>query len=114
LFGFISLLKKEDNMMADLPLLKEGDSGDAVRFLEQLLSSIFWFGLNPGRPTLISQNVTFDAQYDAQCKQIVTEFQQNYNATFPYPSPNITVDGEVGPETWKALGDAIFKCTYIS
>jgi peptidoglycan hydrolase-like protein with peptidoglycan-binding domain len=95
-----------------LPLLKEGDSGDAVRFLEQLLSSIYWLGLPLGRPSLITTNVTFDGNYDSQCKQIVTEFQENYNATFPFPSPDITVDGIVGPQTWKALGDAIFKYTY--
>ena len=98
--------------VSTLPVLKEGDSGDAVRFLEQLLSSIFWFGLPVGRPTLITDNVIFDAQYDNQTKQIVAEFQKNYNATFPFPSPDIRVDGVVGPETWKALGDAIFKYTY--
>ncbi len=95
-----------------LPILKQGDSGDAVRFLEQLLSSIYWFGLPIGKPSLITTNVTFDGEYDSQCKQIVTEFQQNYNASFPFPAPDITVDGEVGPQTWKALGDAIFKYTY--
>lgn len=98
--------------VSTLPVLKEGDNGDAVRFLEQLLSSIFWFGLPVGRAALITNNVIFDAQYDNQTKQIVAEFQQNYNATFPFPSPDITVDGVVGPETWKALGDAIFKYTY--
>ena len=98
--------------LSTLPLLKEGDSGDAVRFLEQLLSSIYRFGLPAGRPSLITTNVIFDANYDSQCKQIVTEFQENYNVTFPFPSPNITVDGIVGPETWKALGDAIFKYTH--
>ncbi len=98
--------------VSTLPLLKEGDSGDAVRFLEQLLSSIYWFGLQQGRPSLITTNVIFDSQYDRQCQQIVTEFQENYNAFFPFPSPDITVDGVVGPETWKALGDAIFKYTY--
>jgi peptidoglycan hydrolase-like protein with peptidoglycan-binding domain len=95
-----------------LPTLQEGDSGDAVRFLEQLLASIFWFSLRPGAPALITTNVTFDGNYDSQCKQIITEFQQNYNATFPFPAPNITVDGITGPQTWKALGDAIFKYTY--
>ncbi len=98
--------------VSTMPVLKEGDSGDSVRFLEQLLSSIYWFGLQQGRPSLITSNVRFDAQYDNQTKQIVTEFQQNYNATFPFPSPDITVDGVVGPQTWKALGDAIFKYTY--
>ncbi len=98
--------------VSTLPTLKEGDSGDAVRFLEQLLSSIYWFGVQQGRPSLITTNVRFDANYDSQCQQIVTEFQENYNATFPFPSPDITVDGVVGPQTWKALGDAIFKYTY--
>ncbi len=96
----------------DLPLLQKGDSGDSVRFLEQLLSSIYWFGQRPNWPILISTNVIFDAVYDDQCKQIVEEFQQNYNSTFPAPAPNIQVDGIVGPETWQALGDAIFRYTY--
>jgi peptidoglycan hydrolase-like protein with peptidoglycan-binding domain len=96
----------------ELPTLREGDSGDAVRFLEQLLASIYWFSQRPGYPTLITTNVKFDAKYDNQCKQIITEFQQNYNATFPFPAPEITVDGITGPQTWKALGDTIFKYTY--
>jgi peptidoglycan hydrolase-like protein with peptidoglycan-binding domain len=96
----------------ELPTLREGDSGDTVRFLEQLLASIYWYGQRPGYPTLITTIVTLDAKYDNQCKQIITEFQQNYNATFPYPSPDIVVDGITGPQTWKALGDAIFKYSY--
>ena len=95
-----------------LTTLQKGDSGDSVRFLEQLLSSIYWFSLRPNWPTLISTNVIFDAVYDDQCKQIVEEFQQNYNSTFPSPAPNIQVDGIVGPQTWQALGDAIFRYTY--
>ena len=95
-----------------LPILRKGDSGDSVRFLEQLLSSIYWFGLPVGKPSLITTNISFDANYDDETKAIVTEFQTNYNATFPFPAPDITVDGIVGPETWKALGDAIFKYTY--
>lgn len=95
-----------------LPTLRNGDSGDDVRFLEQLLSSIFWFSLKPNWPTLITTNVIFDAQYDSQCEDIVKEFQTNYNSTFPFPAPNITVDGVVGPQTWRALGDAIFRYTY--
>lgn len=42
----------------------------------------------------------------------VQEFQQNYNSTFPAPASNIQVDGEVGTEMWKALGDGIFRYTY--
>lgn len=98
---------------ADLPFLKNGDSGDSVRFLEQLLSSLYWFSNNPDWPTLISTNVRFDGIYDNQCEQIVKEFQENYNSNFPAPSPQIDVDGVVGPQTWKALGDAIFRYTYV-
>ncbi|MBV6627192.1 MAG: peptidoglycan-binding protein [Rivularia sp. (in: Bacteria)] len=98
---------------ANLPLLKKGDSGDSVRFLEQLLSSIYWFSQKPNAPILITENVKFDGVYDEQCQQIVKEFQVNYNSTFPAPAPNIAVDGEVGEQTWKALGDAIFRYTYL-
>ena len=96
-----------------LPTLRNGDSGDDVRFLEQLLSSIFWFSISrPNGPSLITTNVIFDAQYDDQCEEIVREFQTNYNVTFPFPAPDIAVDGIVGPQTWRALGDAIFRYTY--
>jgi peptidoglycan hydrolase-like protein with peptidoglycan-binding domain len=95
-----------------LPTLQKGDSGDAVRLLEQLIASIFWFSLRPQGPALITKNVVFDGEYDDQAKQVVTEFQKNYNAFFPFPSPDITVDGIVGSQTWKAMGDAIFKYTY--
>ena len=95
-----------------LPNLKQGDSGEDVRFLEQLLSSLFWFGQQPGKPKLVDNLVSFDAKYDAQTSDLVSEFQNNYNLTFPSPAPNITVDGLVGEETWRALGDAIFRYTY--
>ncbi len=97
----------------NLPLLRRGDSGDSVRFLEQLLSSIYWFSQKPNAPVLITENVRFDGIYDDQCERIVKEFQANYNSTFPAPAPNIAVDGEVGPQTWTALGDAIFRYTYL-
>lgn len=96
----------------NLPLLRKGDSGASVRFLEQLLSSIYWFSLRPHWPTLITENVIFDGKYDEQCERIVAEFQANYNSTFPAPAPNILVDGIVGPQTWQALGDTIFRYTY--
>ncbi|MEO1430503.1 MAG: peptidoglycan-binding domain-containing protein [Cyanobacteria bacterium J06632_19] len=97
----------------NLPLLRKGDSGDSVRFLEQLLSSIYWLSQKPNAPILIAENVKFDSIYDEQCEQIVKEFQAKYNSTFPSPAPNIAVDGEVGSQTWKALGDAIFRYTYL-
>ena len=96
-----------------LPLLRNGDSGPSVRFLEQLLTSIYRFGQRTSGPILITEDIIFDARYDDQCERIVREFQQNYNAVFPWPAPNITVDGIVGPQTWQALGDAIFRYTYV-
>ncbi len=101
------------NATKNLPLLRRGDSGDSVRFLEQLLSSIYWFSQKQNAPILITENVLFDSIYDDQCEGIVKEFQANYNSTFPSPAPNIAVDGEVGPQTWQALGDAIFRYTYL-
>jgi peptidoglycan hydrolase-like protein with peptidoglycan-binding domain len=97
----------------NLPLLRRGDSGDSVRFLEQLLSSIYWFSQKPNAPVLVTENVRFDGIYDDQCERIVKEFQANYNSTFPAPAPHIAVDGEAGEQTWKALGDAIFRYTYL-
>ena len=98
---------------ANLPLLRRGDSGDSVRSLEQLLSSIYWFSQKQNAPILINENVKFDGIYDDQCERIVKEFQANYNSTFPAPAPNIAVDGEAGSQTWKALGDAIVIYTYL-
>lgn len=98
--------------MATLPVLRNGNSGDSVRFLEQLLTSVFWFSQQQHSPILITENVNFDGVYDEQCERIVKEFQANYNTNFPAPAPNILVDGVVGEQTWKALGDAIFKYTY--
>lgn len=102
------------NATKNLPLLRKGDSGDSVRFLEQLLSSIYWFSGKLNAPVLIAENVKFDGIYDDQCERIVKEFQANYNTTFPAPAPTIAVDGEVGEQTWKALGDAIFRYTYLA
>ena len=95
-----------------LPVLREGDSGEAVRFLEQLLVSLWWTFDRPPGTGLIQTRVSFDAQYDSKTTQAVREFQENYNAAFPPPAPNIQVDGVVGEETWRALGDAIFRATY--
>jgi hypothetical protein len=50
----------------NLPLLRKGDNGDSVRFLEQLLSSVYWFSQKPNAPILITENVKFDGVYDEQ------------------------------------------------
>ena len=58
----------------NLPLLIKGDNGDSVRFLEQLLSSIYWFSTKPNAPILINENVFLDCVYDEQCVLIVNFF----------------------------------------
>lgn len=100
----------------NLPLLQKGDSGDSVRFLEQLLLSIYWFGTDsnkinniPEPRPLINKLEPFNAVYDQNTANIVEQFQRNYNQAL---RENILVDGIVGPQTWRALGDAIFKYTF--
>ena len=98
----------------NLPSLQEGDSGEGVRFLEQLLVCLYWtFHQKPGTG-LIQTKVTFDGKYDSQTVEAVKEFQKNYSDTFPPPADNLKVDGVVGDKTWKALGDAVFRGTYRS
>lgn len=95
-----------------LPELKEGDSGEAVRFLEQLLVSLWYTFDRPPGTGLIQTRVSFDAKYDSLTVQAIKEFQKNYSQAFPPPSPDLKVDGVVGEKTWQALGDAIFRATY--
>ena len=68
----------------NMPVLKLGDSGEAVRFLEQLLICY-------GYPN------SFNAQFDADTKKAVEAFQK---------AQKLTVDGVVGKNTWRALGSA--------
>ncbi|HAX77135.1 MAG TPA: hypothetical protein DCY88_15200 [Cyanobacteria bacterium UBA11372] len=70
----------------NMPVLKNGDSGEAVRLLEQLL--ICYGYLSPKE---------FDAYFDADTKKAVEAFQK---------AQKLTVDGVVGKLTWRALGSA--------
>jgi peptidoglycan hydrolase-like protein with peptidoglycan-binding domain len=69
-----------------MPILKSGDSGEAVRFLEQLL--ICYGYLN---------SKEFDGKFDADTKKAVETFQKDNK---------LTADGVVGQKTWRALGSA--------
>ncbi|KYC36829.1 hypothetical protein WA1_45005 [Scytonema hofmannii PCC 7110] len=68
-----------------LPPVQNGSTGEAVRFLQQLL---IVFGK--------LSNSDFDAIFGSNTENAVKEFQREQN---------LTVDGKVGPQTWAALGN---------
>ena len=68
----------------NLPVLKNGDAGEAVRLLEQLLICYGYLSKNE-----------FDGKFDADTKKAVEAFQK---------AQKLTVDGVVGKNTWRALG----------
>ena len=68
----------------NMPVLKNGDSGEAVRFLEQLLICYGYLSKSE-----------FDANFDADTKKAVEAFQK---------VQKLKVDGVVGQITWRALG----------
>ncbi len=70
----------------NMPVLKNGDSGEAVRFLEQLLICYGYLSKNE-----------FDAKFDADTLKAVESFQKDRK---------LKVDGIVGQLTWRALGSA--------
>jgi peptidoglycan hydrolase-like protein with peptidoglycan-binding domain len=73
-----------------LPPVVQGDTGDAVRYIQQLL--------NAYRSKIGN---TFSA---------VVQFQKEYTAVNTN-NIKLTADGKVGPATWRALGDFGFlKC----
>ncbi|MBE9223885.1 peptidoglycan-binding protein [Phormidium sp. LEGE 05292] len=75
----------------NMPVLQKGTSGEAVRFLQQVLIAIKY------------QKDHFDAQFNAETESAVKNFQKAHG---------LKVDGIVGPKTWRALGDAILKLAY--
>ena len=78
----------------DLPTLAKGDKSNAVRFLEQILIGL-------GYPA------KFDREYFNDEVSAVMDFQTDYNKA--HPGSKISVDGKVGADTWKALGDTIYS-----
>ena len=53
-----------------LPTLKQGDSGDDIRFFEELLSSLFMFGEALEKLILVTTLVDSDAKYDIQTADV--------------------------------------------
>ncbi|MGA9382226.1 MAG: peptidoglycan-binding domain-containing protein [Phormidium sp.] len=70
----------------NMPVLQAGTSGEAVRFLQQLL---ICYGY------MTSDN--FNANFNEVTKSAVKSFQANHG---------LKADGVVGKMTWRALGDA--------
>ena len=76
-----------------LPVLKKGKAGEAVRFLQQFL--ICYMGYN----------LLFDGQFGSQTEGAVRDFQSYYNH-LDKSNPNyLIVDGIVGKETYRAIGN---------
>jgi peptidoglycan hydrolase-like protein with peptidoglycan-binding domain len=73
----------------NLPTLVSGNSGEAVRLLQQLLLAAGYF-------------VDFNARFDSFTLQAVRDFQA---------SEGLVVDGIVGPQTWRALGACAYRCS---
>lgn len=67
----------------DLPVLKKGDKGEAVRFVQQMLLALNYI-----------TNDSFDGNFSQDIDQAVRDFQT---------VANIRVDGEVGSNTWGKL-----------
>jgi Putative peptidoglycan binding domain len=67
------------------PLLKTGASGEAVRALQQLLNSL-------GFPCGV------DGGFGPNTRSAVERFQEAHG---------LRVDGKVGPDTWRALGEYV-------
>lgn len=70
----------------NMPVLQSGTSGEAVRFLQQLLICYGYMTSD-----------YFDAKFNAATKSAVQDFQAYRN---------LKADGVVGQMTWRALGDA--------
>jgi len=67
------------------PLLKTGSTGEAVQALQQLLNSL---GFSCG----------VDGRFDPNTTSAVERFQEAHG---------LRVDGKVGPDTWRALGESL-------
>lgn len=72
----------------NMPVLQKGNSGEAVRFLQQVLILRYGYQLR------------FDAQFGATTENVVKLFQRDYG---------LIPDGIVGKNTWRALSENIAR-----
>ncbi|WP_414586362.1 peptidoglycan-binding domain-containing protein [Scytonema sp. PCC 10023] len=83
----------------NLPILKRGSKGRAVAYLQFLLIS---YGINVS-------GAGVDGDFGANTENAVKQFQQQYNSVPNVERPKLTVDGQVGEKTWRALGDNFYR-----
>ncbi|EGJ29606.1 MULTISPECIES: peptidoglycan-binding domain-containing protein [Moorena] len=76
-----------------LPVLKKGTAGEAVRFLQQFLICY------------IDYSVLLDGQFGSQTERAVRDFQSYYNSLQKSNPDYLIVDGIVGKETYRAIGN---------
>ncbi len=74
----------------DMPLLKSGARGEAVRFLQELLKLRYGY------------NIAVDAIFGPQTEAAVTDFQAKH--------PPLVVDKIVGKNTWRELSSHVGCC----
>lgn len=77
-----SVQAKAVSSQIELPLLKVGVAGEAVRFLQQRLMAYGY-------------RIAFTGQFSVQIDEAVKDFQYRYGG--------LLVDGVVGVQTWRAL-----------
>ncbi|AOW99992.1 hypothetical protein BJP34_11485 [Moorena producens PAL-8-15-08-1] len=76
-----------------LPVLKKGTAGEAVRFIQQFLICY------------IDYSVLLDGQFGSQTERAVRDFQSYYNSLQKSNPDYLIVDGIVGKETYRAIGN---------
>lgn len=76
------------NPVPSEPTLQQGDTGDAVKTLQQDMNKV-----KAAKPDL-----TVDGDFGAKTKAAVKEFQKEHK---------ITIDGIVGPQTWGVIKAAV-------
>ena len=83
----------------NMPLLQRGSKGKTVAYLQFLLIS---YGINV-------RGTGVDGDFGANTENAVKQFQQQYNSVPNVERPKLTVDGEVGDKTWRALGNNFYR-----
>lgn len=80
--------KAQTTASKELPVLRKGDAGGAVKFLQNLLISLGYFNKDLRTGNFLDQT-----------EQAVKNFQEEYN---------LQVDGIVGVKTWDSLSGVLW------
>ncbi|GAA6623864.1 peptidoglycan-binding domain-containing protein [Scytonema sp. NUACC26] len=89
-----------------LPPVVQGDTGDAVKYVQQLLNA---YRSKIGNGNVIPV-LKVDGNFGSNTSSAVAQFQKEYTAVNT-KNINLVADGKVGPATWRALGDfGVLKC----